>query len=213
MANAKSAAQTVPSYTIKKILLAAESEFSLNGFEGAGMKAISLRADVSQGLLHYHFGTKDRLYSEVIEYRSKMINDERLALLSEVNMQAEDALNKILEALFKPPLGPSGGEEAYARIFCRLAVGHEREQALVKQFYDPTARQFIDAIEQVVPGADHAIAAACYSLSLGALITMIGRDGRVERLMGRKNLRGIDEILDQLVRFAKGGIITLAKPE
>jgi AcrR family transcriptional regulator len=191
--------------------LAAEAEFSVKGFDGAGMKAIASRADVSQGLLHYHFGTKDRLYEEVIKHRSEKINSERLELLAKVDLTGHDALDKILEALFRPPLGPSGGDITYARIFSRLVVGHDREQALVKQFYDPTAQQFIAALKTAIPGADQAVAATCYSLSLGALITMIGRDGRVERLMGRDDPQHIDEILEQLVLFAKGGAMALAQ--
>ena len=67
--------------TSDRIVLAAEIEFAERGFDGAGMKAISQRADVSQALLHYHFGSKDQLYSEVVARRSRMINAERLALM------------------------------------------------------------------------------------------------------------------------------------
>ena len=108
---------------IGKILSAAESEFSERGFDGAGMKAISQRADVSQALLHYHFGNKDKLYEAVIAQRSQQINAERLQLLDGIDLQDADALDRILEALFRPPLGSAGGQNAYARIFTGLVVG------------------------------------------------------------------------------------------
>lgn len=203
-------AQANPSKTIESILLAAEFEFAERGFDGAGMKAIAARAAVAQSLLHYHFGSKDRLYAEVIGQRSTKINDERLALLAKVDLNSAQALDGILEALFRPPLGPSGGDQPYARIFSVLIVGREREQALVKQFYDPTAKKFISALQIAIPGIDQATAAICYSLSLGALIAVIGRDGRVERLMGRKTLQNIDKNLENLVVFAKAGALALA---
>lgn len=205
-------ANTVTSVATEKIILAAEVEFSERGFEGAGMKAISARAEVAQSLLHYHFGNKDKLYAAVIAQRSKKINKERLALLKQIDLQAENALDRILEALFRPPLGPAGGDGAYARIFTGLVVGQEREQALVQEHYDPTARQFIAALERTVPGMTQAKAAMGYTLALGALIAVIGRDGRVERLMGRHSLQSFEEILGQLVLFTKGGVLALASP-
>lgn len=195
---------------VEKIILAAEVEFSERGFDGAGMKAISVRAHVSQALLHYHFGNKDKLYEQVIAQRSRKINSERSALLTQVDLQAEDALDNILSALFRPPLGPAGGQGAYARIFTGLVVGQEREQALVQKYYDPTALRFIGALQQAVFGEDRAKAAMSYTLSLGALIAVIGRDGRLERLMGRSDLQSFEEFLSQLVLFAKGGILALA---
>lgn len=203
-------AEASTSNATKTILLAAEVEFAERGFEGAGMKAISTRAGLSQALLHYHFGTKGRLYAEVIGQRSRKINDERLALLAQVDMSAPDALDGILNALFRPPLGPSGGAKPYARIFGGLVVGREREQALVKEYYDPTATKFIAALQAALPGTDRPTAAVCYTLSLGALIAVIGQDGRIERLMGQSEKQEIDEFLKRIVVFAKGGVLALA---
>ena len=52
-----------------RILDAAEEAFAADSFTGASMKAISLRAGVAQGLLHYHFDNKEGLYAAVIERR------------------------------------------------------------------------------------------------------------------------------------------------
>lgn len=210
MKRSDSPSKSTSTQTIEKILLAAEIEFADRGFDGAGMKALATRAEVSQALLHYHFGTKDRLYAEVIGQRSTKINDERNALLDNVDMALPNAIDGILDALFRPPLGPAGGEKPYARIFSGLVVGREREQALVREFYDPTARRFISAIEAAVPGMNAGSAAFCYAMALGALIGVIGRDGRVERLMGRSDLLETEELLQNLVQFAKGGILALA---
>ena len=168
--------------TAQRIVLAAEREFAERGFDGAGMKAISQRAEVSQALLHYHFGNKDHLYSEVIRRRSKLINEEREALLGAVDLGGPGAVAGILDALFRPPLGPAGGDQAYTRIFGGLVVGRERERAL---------------------------AALCYTLSLGALVVVIARDGRVERLMGREAVQGMEEMLAHLITYASGGIAAL----
>ncbi|WP_370401601.1 TetR/AcrR family transcriptional regulator [Sulfitobacter sp. JB4-11] len=202
-----------PPTAIERIISAAEVAFAERGFDGAGMKAISRRAEVSQALLHYHFGSKDQLYTEVVKRRSKVINDERIAMLARVDLKDPDALAHILEALFRPPLGPAGGDQAYTRIFGGLIIGQERERALVKECYDPTAQQFIKALQAAIPGMSQKTAAHAYTLALGALVVVISRDGRIERLMGSEKQRSLEEVLQGLITFGTGGIMALAAKE
>ena len=199
--------------TAERITHAAEREFAERGFDGAGMKALSQRAEVSQALLHYHFGSKDQLYREVVRRRSKLIYDTRVALLDAVDLRGEDALGKILDALFRPPLGPAGGDQAYTRIFGGLIVGRERERALVREFYDPTAQRFIAALQELETEMTQKTAAHAYTLALGALVVVISRDGRLERLMGEEQNRHTEEVLEGLITFARGGITALVAHE
>ena len=185
------------------ILAAAEVEFAEAGFEGAGMKAIATRARVSQALLHYHFGNKERLYGEVIRHRSKLINKARIALLDKVCLDRPDALAQVLDALFRPALGPEGGGKAYARIFAGLIAGRARDQDLVRECYDPTAQVFLDAMERA--GLDRMSAGMTYQFALGVLASVISRDGRMERLMGQTGQTDKDRLIDMLVGFVVGG--------
>lgn len=204
--------ETTPT-AVENILLSAEMLFAERGFDGTGMKAIAQQARVSQALLHYHFGTKEQLYVEVISKRSSKINEERHALLDRVNTASPNAVREILEALFRPPLGPSGGAEPYAKIFSGLVVGRERDQQLVRKYYDPTAQRFIEKLQQAIPGTDQATAAMSYTLALGSLIAVINRNGRVERLMGKQQACALDteDILRNLVDFTEGGVLALTK--
>ena len=54
--------------TRRLILAAAKREFAEKGFDGARMGSIARRAQVNQALIHYYFGTKDNLYSEVLNW-------------------------------------------------------------------------------------------------------------------------------------------------
>lgn len=195
--------------TLSKILASAEVEFAEAGFEGAGMKAIARRAGVSQGLVHYHFGSKEHLYGEVIRHRSREINDSRCALLSQINFESPDVLSQILEALFRPTLGAEGGGKAYARIFAGLIVAHSRDQALVEECYDPTAARFIDAMTRC--GLDRPSASMTYQFALGVLASVISRDGRLERLMGREEPFDTDSLISALVSFTIGGATNIEK--
>lgn len=190
---------------LRSILAAAEVEFSEAGFEGAAMKAIATRAGVSQALLHYHYGNKERLYAEVIRHRSHEINECRRLLLDKVDLSAPDALARVLDALFRPTLGPEGGGKAYARIFAGLIVGRERDQVLVQECYDPTAQLFLHAMERADKGMDRACAGMVYQFALGVLASVISRDGRMERLMGGAPQTPTDDLIRALVTFVIGG--------
>lgn len=191
---------------LERILSAAELEFAERGFDGAGMKALAARAGVSQSLLHYHFGSKDKLYAAVIENRSSLINRERLSALGGVDLKAPDGLAGVFRALFLPALGPAGGGRAYARIFAGLIAGNERDQALVQENYDQTARAFIAAIETCLPQTSTRMATRIYLAALGVLATGLSRDGRAERLSGDICSPAQDDaFIETLIRFAVGG--------
>jgi len=196
-----------------RILDAAEAEFSRSGYGGAGMKAIATEAGVAQGLLHYHYINKEGLYSAVVERRSTLICHGRNQLLDLVDKTRPDFLEQVFDAFFRPPLGEEGGGPVYARIFASLAVGGARDQALVAKHYDPTARKFIAALQGADPKITPEIATWSYSFAIGMLTSVIGRDGRAERLLGtrhRVNAKETEALIHKLVQFAVGGLRGMA---
>ena len=201
---------TQPS-TRERILDAAENAFAEDGFSGASMKAIARRADVAQGLLHYHFENKEGLYAAVIERRSGVINAERLRLLDKVDLSAPDAVGQILRAFFEPPLGAHGGGRAYARILSGLNAGDARDAELVRRYYDAAATRFVDALQIALPHAPRPALGWGYSLALGALIAAISNSGRSERLGEADPERSKKEdVLKNLVTYVEGGVRALA---
>lgn len=83
---------------------------------------------------------------------------------------------------------------------------------LVKKLYDPTAQKFVHALRLVLGHADPAVAAQSYTFALGALISVIGRDGRIERLMSQADkIQDTEVVLKQLVTFCVGGVTALAQ--
>lgn len=193
-----------------RILDAAERVFSSEGFGGASVKAIAVQAGVAQGLIFYHYASKDGLYAAVIERRASRISHGRAALLDRIDLAAPDAVALIFEAFFRPPLGGHGGGTIFARIFATLAVGNARDQALVARHYDPVARRFVAALQEAA-GTSRETAAWGYSFALGMLVGMVGRDGRVGRLAGDPDLGDdTDTLIARLTRHATGGFLALS---
>lgn len=197
-----------------RILDAAEIVFADDGFSGAGMKAIAQKAEVAQGLLHYHFMNKEGLYAAVIERRSGIINAERLDRLKRVDRDAASAVSDILRALMEPPLGPKGGGRAYARILAGLTVGDARDAELVRLHYDDTAAQFIDALQAALPDASRAAISWGYNLAIGTLVAAVSNSGRPERLGGTdpSNTKR-DDVLNTLTTYVEGGMRALIEQE
>lgn len=196
-----------------RILDAAEIVFANDGFSGAGMKAIAQKAEVAQGLLHYHFTNKEGLYAAVIERRSGIINADRLERLDAVDPTAPDAVAQILRALMEPPLGPKGGGRAYARILAGLTVGDARDAELVRLHYDDTAARFIDALQAALPGASRAAISWGYNLAIGTLVAAVSNSGRPERLGGTDpDKTHQDDVLNTLTTYVEGGIRALIAP-
>lgn len=60
----KSRSKPVPVDAPARILEAARQEFVAQGFAGARMQAIARSAGVNHALIHYYFGSKEKLYEE-----------------------------------------------------------------------------------------------------------------------------------------------------
>jgi AcrR family transcriptional regulator len=87
----------------KRIVQAMRTSVGRRGAAGATFDHVAQEAGVSRGLLHYYFGTKERLLVEVVRHDS----DVRLARL-ERSLADADSVDAIVEALviqFKDYLG------------------------------------------------------------------------------------------------------------
>ena len=74
------------------ILSASEIVFASSGFKGATVREIAELAGVAQGLIHYHFKSKEVLFEAMVERRSGEINNSRATLLDEIRNGAIKAL-------------------------------------------------------------------------------------------------------------------------
>ncbi len=83
--------------TPQKIIAAATTVFSREGFKGARMQQIAKQANVNQALLHYYFNSKENLYEEVLfRFFAKII--EQLAHHFQSPPSPEAALSNFIHA-------------------------------------------------------------------------------------------------------------------
>jgi len=194
--------------TRAKILRVAEELFAARGLDGVSMRDITSKAEIDLALVNYHFGTKEKLYKDVIARRADVISRARQRALAKLGETA--ALPEIIDAFFDP-------------LFRRLRMGDEGWRhygALVGQIsnsrrftefqhehLDPTAELFVDAFCRVAPGVERKTFYWAYLLMIGNLVQVLVGTDRLHLLShGESDVHDIGVAQRELCTYVLGGI-------
>ena len=82
-----------------RIVQAAIAEFASRGFAGASMDAIAARTDTTRALINYYFGSKEKVYLEVLEHVYAEIRQAE-SLLELDHLAPVDAIRRIVQFTF-----------------------------------------------------------------------------------------------------------------
>ncbi len=198
------------------ILLAAEKLFAQQGYHAVSLRQIAGEAGVPLALVGYYFGAKNELFHAIFERWQPTI-EARLALLREAVSQTRaqpSALPRIVSAFVEPVLqmraSPEG--ESYALLVSReLSYSRDEADRVLRDFFDPLAHAFIDALHATRSQVSRAQAAWSYQFALGALLHHIS-DDRVARLSLGVNTPNDTAAALLLVRFITAGIDAALQP-
>jgi AcrR family transcriptional regulator len=190
------------------ILLAAEKLFAQHGYDVVTIRQIAEEAGVPLALVSYYFGQKHELFEAVFAHWKGTIDERLASLRSALQAPPRERLRRIVDAFLQPVLRlrASAEGEYYALMVAReLYHAREHTDRVLREFFDPMAHAFIDALHQALPHASRNEAAWVYQFMLGALLHHI-RDDRIVRL-SRNQCRAADPaVAPMLTRFVLGGI-------
>lgn len=95
-----SRAATLPAgrETRERILAAALAAFAEQGFDGATTRDIAARADVTLGLLQYHFGGKPKLWRASVDRAFEELRSGLEGLLAQPRADARERLRQLIHA-------------------------------------------------------------------------------------------------------------------
>jgi len=124
--------------TRRKIREAAEPLFARGGLAGVSLREITSAAQVNLAAVNYHFYDKSSLYKELLVFRLRQINRERLTLLEGLESLApanrHPALIETIAALARPLFLPSAETGPYApRLVSRLFLDRAEGVDLIIQ--------------------------------------------------------------------------------
>lgn len=179
------------------------------------MRLIAQEAGVAQALLHYHFSTKERLFEAIFARRSTAINafrEERLDKLFAGD--SKPTLEELLDVLFQPSPNFLGSKTQpgtyFAPMVSAISIGQDkRSKSLMKRYYDPIARRFIDGFQLICPGLSAKDAVWAYLFALGARLQANRQNDRARRLGGKAAAIDDAGLRAEFINFIAAGIRSL----
>jgi AcrR family transcriptional regulator len=198
-------------------------EISTRLFAEKGLDAISVRditgeARVNIGAVNYYFQSKEHLIHEVFETLLRPLQNERLALLDQIEEQAGDGqldLEQVLRALIEPTVRGSVGEHGLSPylpclMFQTYAVARRSIGDEAAEENDAVAKRFINALARAAPEIPYEEICWRYYMVLGGfLLVCTDAQGaqRLQRLSdGRCDTNDQDRIIEQMIAFFLNGV-------
>jgi AcrR family transcriptional regulator len=196
----------------EKIMNAAEYVFADRGYARASFGEIVKRAKVTQALVNYYFGSKERLFREVYLRRAREIARGRLAALEALGRHGRPfGLSDLLSAFLNPAFAVrrTPGGRAFLRMQWRLLHSEPPgfARTLHQEAYDATARRYVSAICSMVPGLSEKTAFWRIVFVVG-IFSFINSDiHRLEEIsQGLCDSDDAEEMLAQAKAFILGGM-------
>jgi AcrR family transcriptional regulator len=199
------------------LLDAAEALYAENGYDGVAVRELTRRAGTNLGSINYYFGSKEKLFGEVVARRLQPINARRLQLLETAFAKAganppklEDLLDAFARPVFEGTEDPQQ-RESLRCLIVRVFMAADRAQAhLFENEILPIGRQFGAAIAKARPNLQPRQVTAGLFFFAGAMINTLASRRKLEAVSSI--IGGVPddkELLTALVRFGVAGFDAL----
>ncbi|STC93990.1 TetR/AcrR family transcriptional regulator [Chryseobacterium carnipullorum] len=109
----------------ENILFAAEKLFAEKGFEGTSTREISKAANVNISMISYYFGSKEKLYEKLVEYRMSEGQFFAKDILERTDINEWQKIEKIVDQF--------SGRVRHHKCFYRIM---QREQLYTGKYAD-----------------------------------------------------------------------------
>jgi AcrR family transcriptional regulator len=207
-----------PPATRRRILAAAGALFAARGFLATTMREIAQRARVNLAAAHYHFGSKQALYLEVVRGEFEKL-EKRLAARgaspgSELDQlsrgELEEMLRRRIETMLETVLDASS---VHGPIMQReMTDPSDALPVIVKQFIDPQRRGMDRLIARLAPELSPAEVEHCTRSVVGQTFFYLTHRPALLLLMGRSRYpRGLTrEAAEHITAFSLRGVMSLA---
>lgn len=134
--------------TKKQLMEAAAELFAERGFDGVSVRDITGRANVNLGALTYHFGTKERLFAEVISQKAEPLVQMGRSIVGSRKTPPEK-LEEMLDAYAMYILHD---EPALKCLFAEMVLGGRRLPRSTADIVTLRNRLFIEVVKQGIKG-------------------------------------------------------------
>ncbi len=209
--------------TKTKIICAAEKIFAEKGYHNTSLRDITSSAEVNIAAVNYHFGSKEKLFEELLKTRLNPINEIRMELLEQIIIKADNNnalpdLREILKSFFDPVMNLIEKKQNSRQFIMILgAILHHPDLKLKKIFIKiirPVTESYFKCICRALPEIDPEIILIRVQFALGVFhhgMNMLHcsfdeTDEVLNVLHGKipENKIFKDEIIDFMIKGIKG---------
>lgn len=203
-----------------RLLDTAEGLFAEKGFDGTSIREITSRAKCNLAAVNYHFGGKEKLYSEVFRRRLIAMRDVRIASIEEVMSQTdheptlEELIRAFAIAFIEPLVDKSQGQR-----FIRMTIREMLDPRLPKKMFTeeiaiPTLSALGKAMSRVCPGLGQKETVMSIISVVGQLMHAIHLN---EMFVAKEDIGlpmlNLTEMVDHIVEFSTAGIRAMVEEE
>lgn len=198
----------------EKILQAAEELFAKLGYEGCSLRAVADLAEVNQGMIHYFFKSKEKLFFEAFVNSGRPMVEERLRLLDAEEARTAGSaipLDRLIEMFLLPAfeLAMSGARgTSFLRTQARLQLDASAQSSELRSaLYDESSRRYLSAFRRTLPHLSLQEASWRFTFMLGTYQYALSTSGRLEYLsQGQCSSKDYREALRQMVPYISAGM-------
>ncbi|MBY4595393.1 TetR/AcrR family transcriptional regulator [Ottowia caeni] len=204
--------------TKQKIIDAALVLFAEYGIDGVPVRALTSHAGVNVAAIHYHFGGMEAVAEAVFSELSARINKTRTSKLEDILARAKAKRKKpdvadIVLVFVEPYLDENATTEG--QLLAQLILKHRLSpspmtEQVIKQHFDPMAKQFVAALHAAVPSVPLSQMYWRYMLLVSAVVLSVSNrsaSNRLERLSGGEaDGSDLNALRNALIEFVIGGI-------
>ncbi|MFT6309805.1 MAG: AcrR family transcriptional regulator [Porticoccus sp.] len=145
--------------TRDRLLDVAEQLFAEKGVDSVSIRSINAAAQLSPGILHYHFGNKDTLLEAIVARRMDEIMEHRYAMINNLSTNTTPTTNDMAAILVTPlahfVINNKQNGLSYVRLIARLHSDNSQILTAVTQRYH----------DHVLNPLHHLLKSSCEQLS------------------------------------------------
>jgi AcrR family transcriptional regulator len=194
-----------PGEARERIVEAAEKLFAAEGYDAVSFRDLTEAAGVSLSAIHYHFGSKQAVLSEIFVRRASLLTQRRLDLLESARRYhgAPLSLESLLDAFLRPAFEVTHGDrnELFNRLRARVAVERSAvTREIVSSAFDENDAIFVAELSATLPELSLEDIYWRFHFLVGAMIYTMADSGQLEGLSdGRCSPQQTDVALANLV--------------
>ncbi len=207
--------------TRERLLNSAEKLFASRGYEGTSTRAIVAASGDTIGSVNYHFGSKEKLFHEVVRRRFDIIANSRRARYRDAEAKAGTrgaTLEAVVDAIVTPYLERAlcgdKGWASYTHLMGQLLLSPKIYHMAEEGFADSFADEFMGWLSRALPGADSGDIAFSYEFMIGCMIESC-MESRLDRVFmftnGRWSANDFSAVAPRLVAFITAGIAAVVE--